>query len=72
LVQSVSRLSESRYRSNFGLTLQGYQPMKRLLAIFATLVIVGVVGAAVVLGSITLPAPIQHMEVPVSNDRLAQ
>ncbi|MGH6880555.1 MAG: hypothetical protein ACREFM_06530 [Hypericibacter sp.] len=54
------------------ITLQGYQPMKRLLAIFFALVIVGVVGAAVVLGSITLPAPTQHMEVPVSNDRLAQ
>jgi hypothetical protein len=46
--------------------------MKRLLAIFFALVIVGVIGAAVVLGSIDLPAPTQHMEVPVSNDRLAQ
>jgi hypothetical protein len=56
----------------FDVTLQGSQPMKRLIAIFFALVIVGVVGAAVVLGSIDLPAPTQHMEVPVSNDRLAQ
>jgi hypothetical protein len=45
--------------------------MKRLLAIFFALVIVGVIGAAVVLGSIDLPAPTQHMEVPIAKDRLA-
>jgi hypothetical protein len=46
--------------------------MKRLLLYFVLLIIVVLAGGAVFLAFYDIPAPKQHMEVAVPNDKLAQ
>jgi hypothetical protein len=45
--------------------------MRKLTAILLLAFVVCVAGIVVLLGTVDLPAPTAHMEVPISNDRLA-
>ena len=45
--------------------------MRKLTAILLLVLIVGVAGVVILLGTIDLPAPTARMEVPISNDQLA-
>jgi hypothetical protein len=50
----------------------GRNDMKRLLLVFVLLILVVLAGGAVFLAFYDIPAPKQHMEVAVPNDKLAQ
>lgn len=45
--------------------------MRKLTAILLLVLVVGVAGVVILLGTIDLPAPTARMEVPISNDQLA-
>lgn len=55
-----------------GITNRGdAREMKRLLLSLILLILLAGAGGAVFLALYTIPAPTQHMEVPVPNDKLA-
>jgi len=46
--------------------------MRKITAILLLVLVVGVAGLLVVLGTVDLPAPTERVEVAVPNDKLSQ